>query len=370
MGGSDSAMIVARLAQRRVALLLLPLRVFIGVAWLRRGLAMVLQPEWHDGTALTGFLQNQAADAPLALYTDVMLRAADRFAAPMGMAVALGEVAIGIGLITGTLTNLALLMAIMLNVNLVLAGAGSPSQYFIVIQLVLLAGGAGSDFSMDRGLSRYLRSSLLTSRSGVVDGVDAPRPGMAILAVTTIGLAVGMVAGGVVSFGSLLPDDGVDESGYTIVLLLAMTAVLAIALFVARRTDDDDGRMLTAADFPRPARPPAPAPPPARPGAPERRAVPVGAHFDAPTDLRQDTMAMPPAVPGPERGRATRPRRPVPEPEPVQPWPDPSPLMSPVGTAPARQDQPTTQFSRPSRRQAPDRRADDPYAELRDLPPN
>jgi thiosulfate dehydrogenase [quinone] large subunit len=360
-------MIVARLAQRRVALLLLPLRVFIGVAWLRRGLSMVLQPEWHDGTALTGFLQNQAADAPLALYTDVMLRAADRFAAPMGMAFALGEIAIGIGLITGTLTNLALLMAIVLNVNLVLAGVGSPSQYFIVIQLVLLAGGAGSDFSMDRGLSRYLRSSLLTSRSGVVDGLDAPRPGLAILAVTTIGLALGMVAGGVVSFASLLPDDGVDGSGYTIVLLLAVTAMLAIALFVARRADDD-GRMLTAADFPRPARPPAP--PPARPNAPGRRAVPVGGRFDAPADVHQDTMAMPPAVPGPDRARAARPHRPVPEPEPVQPWPDPSPLMSPVGAAPARQDQPTTQFSRPSRRPAPDRRADDPYAELRDLPPN
>jgi hypothetical protein len=376
MGGSDSAQIVARVAQRRIALLLLPLRVFLGIAWLRNGLAMVLQPEWLDGTALTQFLQSQVADAPISLYTDVMLIAADRFAAPMSMAVVLGQVAIGLGLITGTLTNLALLMAIALNVNLVLAGVGTPSQYLIVIQLVLLAGGAGSDYSVDRSLSRYLRSPLLTGRRGVVDGADRSRPGLVFLAVTLLGLALGLVAGGIVTVSSLLPERGADDPGYTFVALLGVTALALVAVFVARRTGDDGHGMFTAADLGSRARqrPPVTSPPP-RQDTSQRRPVAVGAHFDAPQHgMRPDTTPPPSAVPRPEAGRPRQPAaRPAPQrpapPQPVQPWPDPSPLMAPVGGGPARQDQPTTQFSRPSRRQTADR-SDDPYAELRDLPPH
>lgn len=379
MGGSDSAQIVARVAQRRVALLLLPLRVFLGIAWLRSGLSMVLQPEWFDGTALTGFLQSQTADAPILLYTDVMVSAADRLAAPMGMAAALGQIAIGLGLITGTLTNLALLMAIVLNANLVLAGVGSPSQYFIVIQLVLLAGGAGSDYSVDRSLSRYLPTPLLTGRRGVVDGDHAPRPGFVFFAVTLLGLAMGLVAGGVVTVSSLLPDGGVDEPGYTVVALLGVTALVLVTVFIARRTGDEAEEPVTAADFRSPSRRQPPVPPP-RHDTSERRPVPAGAPFDAPSGMRHDAMppGRPPAatprndVAPPRRAPQPAhpaPRRPVAPPEPVQPWPEPAPVMSPAGAGPARQDQPTTQFARPSRRQAPDR-FDDPYAELRDLPPN
>lgn len=380
MGGSDSAQIVARMAQRRVALLLLPLRVFLGIAWLRSGLAMILQPEWFDGTALTGFLQSQTADAPILLYTDVMVNAADRLAAPMGMAAALGQIAIGLGLITGTLTNLALLMAIVLNANLVLAGVGSPSQYFIVIQLVLLAGGAGSDYSVDRSLSRYLPSPLLTGRRGVVEGGHAPRPGLVFFAVTLLGLAMGLVVGGVVPRSSLLPDGGVDDPGYTVVALLGVTALLLVTVFIARRTGDEADEPLTAADFRSPSRRQAPGPPP-RQNTSERRPVPAGAPFDAPTSgMRRD--AMPPARPSaatprsdvvpprrPPQPAHPAPRRSAAPPEPVQPWPEPAPVMSPAGAGPARQDQPTTQFARPSRRRTPDR-SDDPYAELRDLPPN
>lgn len=378
--GGYSGRIVARVAQRRVALLLLPLRVFIGIAWLRNGLSMVLQPEWFDGTAVVGFLQGQTADAPISLYTDVMLNAADRLAAPMGMAVALGQIAIGLGLITGTLTNLALLMAIVLNVNLVLAGVGSPSQFFIVIQLVLLAGGAGSDYSVDRGLSRYLRSPLLTGRRGIVGGVAAPRPGLVVLAVTMLGLGLGLVAAGVVTVSSLLPERGVDDPAYTMVALLGVTALLAVALFAARRTGDDDDRMLTAAALQPPTRRHPTVPPP-RHDTSQRRPMPVGAPVDAPSGMRSDVMPPSGPAPAPDVTPADRPRqgqaahpgpqRPAPQPpQPVQPWPDPSPLMSQVGAGPARQDQPTTQFARPSRKRAPDRAADDPYAELRDLPPH
>ena len=156
MTGSDSTSIARRLAQRRVALLLLPLRIWIGLAWLRSGAAKVLQPEWWDGSALTGLVdgQVQAGTAPFSLYPDLVASLVERAATPLGIALACGEIAIGLGLLTGTLTNLALLMAIALNVNFILAGVPTPSQYYVVIEVVLLAGGAGAAYSVDRGLSR------------------------------------------------------------------------------------------------------------------------------------------------------------------------------------------------------------------------
>src|SRR5918995_481573 len=51
------------IAQRRVALLLLPLRLWIGLGWLRAGIANALQPEWLDGTTLIRFLHGLAVAA-------------------------------------------------------------------------------------------------------------------------------------------------------------------------------------------------------------------------------------------------------------------------------------------------------------------
>lgn len=309
--------ISARVAQRRVALLLLPLRLWIGVGWLRLGVSKALQPEWFDGTAFTGWLHEwpKAAAFPLSLYPDLVAGVAERAARPLGIAMLCAEIAIGLGLLTGTLTNLALLMAIMLNVNYLLAGSVSPSQYYIVIQVVLLAGGAGAAYSGDRWLSRAVRSVLLTGDRGLVDGVEVPRSLLVLLAVATGGLAVAVVP----AVGGVLPREGADDPGFTVLALLSLVALLALAL--TRAT--------------------------------QRASAEV--HAD---DLSQigEGYGAAQLPPGPQQYATP----------PPDPWPSSEPPPAPPRVV---QDQPTTQFARPLRQSHPARRPADPYAELRDLPP-
>jgi hypothetical protein len=409
--GAVTTGIARDVAQRRVALLLLPLRIWIGLGWLRIGIANALQPEWLDGTALIGFLHRQAeaGTAPLSLYPDLVVDIAERAATPLGMIVVCCQIAIGLGLITGTLTNLALLTAILLNVNLILVGVASPSQYYIVSEVVLLAGGAGAAYSIDRWLSRYLGSVVLTGHRGIVDGVQMSRSVLVLLALATGGLAVAMVP----TVEAVLPDRGVDDPGFILLGLLVLVGMLAVTLTRAAHRVDRHGSVRLPAEDPLGLGYPSGGPPPVSQPVPHRPATqrvgddwtsvsvpprgrtarngvgqisvpPRGRPLDA-GPARNDVGQ--PSVP--PRGRPVDPRQaPVPRNHPSDSWPPPSPLagpapQSPLATpmparpGPAQRDQPTTQFVRPQRPRAAERandraqdRANDPYDELRDLPPH
>lgn len=415
MGSSDSTAHIARdIAQRRVALLLLPLRLWIGIGWLRAGLEKVVQPEWFDGTALTQFVQQQAeaGTAPWLIYIDLLARLVDRLASPLGLAVVCAQIAIGLCLITGTLTNLALLTAIAINVNLILAGIAAPNHFYVVIQVVLVAGGAGAAYGLDRWLSRVLRTSLLTGHRGLVDGVELSRGALGLLAVAAIGLA----AAAVPTIGSVLSEGGMNDPGFTLLALGLVIALLAVALTRStHRSDEEAGAEdflgigfppggLGATDSPVPGGPgpgvpvpvgPATRPPPfdERNGGPvppfdDRNGGPVPPRGPAP-DSRVPVAAPPRARPGaPARRPPAQPR------SPSDPWQSPGPLGDPPARRPvpqdqpttvmqsqtrqqprpAARDQPTTQFVRQRRSRRPPGRqgppqANDPYAELRELPP-
>lgn len=364
MGDRTAALLDARAAQRRVALLLLPLRVFMGVAWLRAGLSKLLEPSWLDGSALTGFLHGQVADgaAPFTQYTDVVGDAAARMAAPMGLAVAFGEIAIGLGLLTGTLTSLALVMAIVLNVNFVLAGAASPSQYYIVIQLVLLVGRAGSDFSLDRWVAHAPRAAAGADRRGVLAGPDAPRAALVAVAVLSAGAALAVVALGPLRLSALLPSQGVDDPTYAIVALLGTTTLLTIALLSVRHASHRDAAIASqvtsssdSGSSPGVARPPTPR------TVPERASQLAPPRAPSGVAQRRTTTAMPPRAPAAARA-------------PSAVRSDGAPIMAAFGGhGVGAETQPTTQFARPVRGRDFDRgdvdHRTDPYAELRDLLP-
>jgi hypothetical protein len=414
--GADTTGIARDVAQRRVALLLLPLRIWIGLGWLRIGIANALQPEWLDGTALIGFLHRQAeaGTAPLSLYPDLVVDIAERAATPLGMIVVCCQIAIGLGLITGTLTNLALLTAILFNVNLILIGVPSPSQYYIVSEVVLLAGGAGAAYGIDRWLSRYLGSVVLTGHRGIVDGVQMSRSVLVLLALATGGLAVALVP----TVEGVLPDRGVDDPGFILLGLLVLVGVFAVTLTRATHRADRRGSVRLPAEDPLGLGYPSGGPPPlSRPVPP--RPVPQGGSDDwtsvsapprgRPVDAEParngvGRASVPPrgrpvdAGPArndvgqasvPPRGRPVDPRQgPVPRDHSFDSWPPPSPLAppappspqaapTPARPGPAQRDQPTTQFVRPRRPRAAERasdrakdRSNDPYDELRDLPPH
>jgi hypothetical protein len=239
--------------------------------------------------------------------------------------------------------------------------------------VVLLAGGAGAAYSVDRGLSRYLSSVVLTGHRGLVDGVEMSRSALVALGVAAGGLAVASLP----TVGALLPDRGVDDAGFVLVGLLLLVAVFAVTLTrTAHRADDLQPARARMDDplgvgFPHgaPASGPLPSPLPPRPPVGGPVSIPPRGR-PAPPRPRIDDPLPPP------RGRPVDPRRmPAPPRRPAEQWPAPAPLAAPMAAtgarpAPALRDQPTTQFVRPRRRRVADRPFDDPYAELRDLPPN
>jgi thiosulfate dehydrogenase [quinone] large subunit len=82
------------------ALALLPLRIFFGVTFLYAGLDKLLDPAFFDANSPTS-IQSQfqifERVSPLA----PLVHAAEPFAAALGILIALGEVAVGIGTLTG-----------------------------------------------------------------------------------------------------------------------------------------------------------------------------------------------------------------------------------------------------------------------------
>ena len=346
MSGLESTVTMAnRVAQRRVGLVLLPLRLWLGLAWLRSGVSKVIDPGWFDGSAVSGFLHGQLdGGGPLAFYGDVMSGVWNQVATPLGVVVLVGEILIGVGLLTGTLTNLALLSAILLNVNFILAGDPSPSQLYIVIELVLLAGGAGACYSVDRWLSLHLRSPLVTGERGLLDGNGLGRA-------TRIGLtvmAVGVAAAVVPFIGEWLPERGVDDPAFTL-FALALVAVLLVRLAGGSRRPA--GGSLPERRLPM-------APPDRRPP------LPASALARAPMPM----PARSPALDGPPS--AVRRQSGPPRHQPPPAWPAPSPLQAaPRSAGRVMADAPTTQFRRPARAPRPPVNAADPYAELRHLPP-
>lgn len=137
---------------------LLPLRLFIGLGWLRAGVEKLLDPLWRAGDKLLVFFHAQvAADAvPFPFYETLITHLFEPNVFVLSWTVLIGELLAGIAILTGTLTNLALLGGLFLNLNFVLAGVVNPSAFYIVIQGSLLSSNAGATLGGDSLLARYL----------------------------------------------------------------------------------------------------------------------------------------------------------------------------------------------------------------------
>lgn len=136
--------------------LLLPLRLFIGLGWLRAGVEKLIDPAWLSGEKLTLFFQTQlSADAVyFPFYETLITQVFAPNALIMSWIVMMGEMLAGLGILAGTFTSLALLGGLFMNLNFVLAGVVNPSAFYMVIQGTLLAENAGSTVGGDSILAR------------------------------------------------------------------------------------------------------------------------------------------------------------------------------------------------------------------------
>jgi thiosulfate dehydrogenase [quinone] large subunit len=144
---------------RHPAAFLFPLRLFIGIGWLRAFAEKVITNAWFDGEAVGAFLDSQVAANAVAfpLYgqlIEVFFRPGSRWIGWLVMAL---QLLVGLAILSGTYTNLALQMGIAMNANFLSAGRISPSAFYIVIQTVLFVTGAGAILGTDGNRARRPR---------------------------------------------------------------------------------------------------------------------------------------------------------------------------------------------------------------------
>ncbi len=146
--------------------ILLPLRFFIGLGWLRAGVEKLLNPAWTSGTKLPEFFQAQLDANALyfPFYETLINQVFEPNAFILSWIILIGQLLAGIAILTGTLTNLALLGGLFMNLNFVLAGAVSPSAFYIVIQCALLASNVGATCGGDSFLSRHIHAFCLVAQ--------------------------------------------------------------------------------------------------------------------------------------------------------------------------------------------------------------
>jgi thiosulfate dehydrogenase (quinone) large subunit len=130
---------------------LLPLRLFIAFGWLRAASEKTLNPAWFDSSTLEAVLNAQLGGNHVVfpayawLISNVFLPGA-----PMLVWIVLiGQIMVGLGLVFGAFSRAALLGALFMNLNFIAAGMPSPSVFYVVIQILLLASSSGRVFGLD-----------------------------------------------------------------------------------------------------------------------------------------------------------------------------------------------------------------------------
>jgi thiosulfate dehydrogenase [quinone] large subunit len=160
------------------ALLALPLRIFVGRAWLSAGLGKITNPAWTGtGQALHRFWQGAIAvnDAGqgkitydwyrrLLLYMDTQ-----HWYVWFAKLIAGGELLIGLGLLAGGLVGVAALSGAFLNFNYGLAGSASSNPILLALGVLLVLAWRTAGYW---GLDRWLLPALGAPRQSTSVAAD------------------------------------------------------------------------------------------------------------------------------------------------------------------------------------------------------
>jgi thiosulfate dehydrogenase [quinone] large subunit len=150
----------------RAGLFWLPIRLFVGFAWLEAGYHKLTDPAWtQGGTALMEYWQRivvipEEGRPPITYewYRDFIQMLLDNGAYTwFAWLITLGELAVGLGLLVGALTGIAAFFGATMNMSFMLAGSAStnPILFMLAVGLMLAWRVAGY-----YGLDRYLLPAL------------------------------------------------------------------------------------------------------------------------------------------------------------------------------------------------------------------
>ena len=171
----------------RAGLFWLPIRLFVGFAWLEAGWGKITNPAWvgaDAGTAILGFWQNAVAvtDEGASNITYEWYRSFIQFLidnnlqAPFSYAIAFGETAVGLGLLVGALTGIAAFFGALMNMSFLLAGSAStnPIMFTLAVGLMLAWKVAGY-YGLDRYLLPLLGTPWRQKTAGPASPAGPPR---------------------------------------------------------------------------------------------------------------------------------------------------------------------------------------------------
>jgi len=171
----------------RAGLIWLPIRVFVGFEWLEAGWHKLTGEGWVDGgTALLGYWTKAVAipEAParpaisFEWYRTFLQFLIDNGAHTwFAWLITLGELAVGIGLLTGTLVGIAAFFGALMNMSFLLAGSASVNPVLFTFAVgLMLAWKVAGYYGVDRWLLPMLG---VPWHSRVSTGGPQPQPGAA-----------------------------------------------------------------------------------------------------------------------------------------------------------------------------------------------
>lgn len=219
---------------------LLPLRLFIGMGWLRAFAEKVADPGWHDGTALATFLEGRLAGDQVvfpfyrALITDVFLPNAS----VLGWIVMIGQLLAGAAILLGLFTNAALLGGLFMNLNFILVGAPNPSAFYFVIQVALFIGGTGAIIGVDGLLGRRIRTPLFVAKVGIKSWhFRSKERALLGLAILSFGLAAYCLA----HVHTYDPGLSVEDPAMILTVLFALSSLQAFVSYLRQQPPENAG---------------------------------------------------------------------------------------------------------------------------------
>jgi thiosulfate dehydrogenase [quinone] large subunit len=200
---------VQRLQGTVSAAALLPLRLFLGVTFLYAGLDKLLDPSFLDPASPNGIqaqLEGFIHFSPLAPLIEAV---ALPFPVAIGVLMALGEIAVGLGALTGLVYRVAAAGGAVISLTLLLTASWTVRPFYLGNDLpyllgwvTLAAAGSGGVLVLGPWLERNLglRRTTTSVRPGVAGAGEAASPSRRLfLEVTILGVAtllVGAVTGG------------------------------------------------------------------------------------------------------------------------------------------------------------------------------
>ena len=137
---------------------LLPLRLFIGLGWIRAGTEKIISEKWISGEMLNNYfivqLSNGSIQIPL--YTQCI----EQFFIPnlqtLSWIIIIGQLLAGVSIFFGIFCNIGLLGGLFMNLNFILAGSINPSAFYMIIQSVLFTANTGAIVGLDKIICGYI----------------------------------------------------------------------------------------------------------------------------------------------------------------------------------------------------------------------